>query len=44
MHEGYYGYELRFKKPKAQKSAKGPEARGAGFEAKARAFQTRGAL
>jgi len=37
-------WHLRFKKPEAQKSAKGPGARSAGFEAKARAFQTRGAL
>ena len=39
-----HGSALRLKKPEAQKSAKGPRAPGAGFEAKARAFQTQGAL
>jgi len=35
---------LSLKKPEAQKSAKGLGAQGVGFEVKAQAFRTRGAL
>jgi len=39
-----YGAELSLKKREAHRGAKGPEARGASLEAKARASRTRGAL
>ena len=42
--KGIVHANLRLRKPEAQKSAKGPRAPGAGFQAKAQAFQIRDAL